>query len=77
MEQKVPGNYYLVECPGWNTAGFVVCQYLYDEHKGYMWIDIAQDIECTPYVIGYKALDKVGKMRSFATLSIHRSSSNE
>jgi hypothetical protein len=72
MEHKIPGNYYLVEVPGWNDAGFAIAEYAFDEHLGIQWIDQSVDMICTAYVKSYKALDKVGKMRPFAVLTIPR-----
>lgn len=72
MEHKIPGSYYLVECPEWNTAGFAVAEYRVIGTVSF-WFDVsANHDDCTKYVTSYKALDKVGKMHPFAILTIKK-----
>jgi hypothetical protein len=68
MESKVNGEYYLVECPGWNAAGFCVAQF-----NNYTWTDASTDSECTDFVKSYKSVNKVGKMRPYAVFRISKS----
>lgn len=70
MEHKIPGNYYLVEVPSWNAAGFAVAEYSIDLTGGPQWRDVSADMDCTGHVKSYKEIDKVGKMRPFVVLSI-------
>lgn len=69
MDYKINGNYYLVQASGWNEAGFCVARF---KNIGgvYFWVDVSTDADCAKFVTAYKAIDKVGKMRPFAVLSI-------